>query len=103
MPNCRNSWVLESLLSLLAVPYFRGSDVFSSAVFDDYSANVLVDGKPIKIGLWDTAAHKDYDRLRPLSYPQTAVFLIVFSIVNPSSFENVHAMWYPEVSHHCPN
>jgi len=23
--------------------------------------------------------------------------------VNPASFENVRAKWYPEVSHHCPN
>jgi len=38
-----------------------------------------------------------------LSYPQTDVFLNAFSVVNPSSFENVRAKWYPEVSHHCPN
>jgi len=46
---------------------------------------------------------EDYDRLRPLSYPQTDVFLCCFSVVNPSSFENVRAKWHPEISHHCPN
>lgn len=51
----------------------------------------MVDGRPISLGLWDTAGQEDYDRLRPLSYPQTDVFLICFSIVSPASFENVKA------------
>lgn len=63
----------------------------------------MVDGKPINLGLWDTAGQEDYDRLRPLSYPQTDVFLICFSIISPASFENVKTKWHPEIKHHCPN
>ncbi|KAJ3195592.1 Rho GTPase protein rac1, partial [Entophlyctis luteolus] len=70
--------------------------------FDNYATIVQVDNRRINLVLWDTAGQEDYDRLRPLSYPQTDVFLICFSLVNPSSFENVKAKWYPEVSHHSP-
>jgi len=79
----------------------------------------MVDGKTISLGLWDTAGQEDYDRLRPLSYPQTDVFLICFSLVSPPSYENVRTkvdlltislfgmlmwiQWYPEISHHAPS
>ena len=64
---------------------------------------MVCDGVPVSLGLWDTAGQEDYDRLRPLSYPQTDVFLICFSVVSPSSFENVTSKWCPEIKHHCPD
>ncbi|XP_051899363.1 ras-related C3 botulinum toxin substrate 1-like isoform X2 [Pristis pectinata] len=72
-------------------------------VFDNYSTTVTVDGHVVNLGLWDTAGQEDYDRLRPLSYPQTDVFVICFSLVSPASFINVHPKWSSEVKHHCPN
>lgn len=71
-------------------------------VFDNYSASVMIDGEPIKLGLWDTAGQAEYDRLRPLLYPQTEIFLCCFLVVSPASFANVSAKWIPEIFHHCP-
>ena len=38
-----------------------------------------------------------------IDYFQTDVFLICFSVVSPSSFENVTSKWCPEIKHHCPD
>ncbi|CAH0557180.1 unnamed protein product [Brassicogethes aeneus] len=70
-------------------------------VFDNYAVTVMIGGEPYTLGLFDTAGQEDYDRLRPLSYPQTDVFLVCFSVVSPSSFENVKEKWVPEITHHC--
>lgn len=49
----------------------------------------MIGDDPYTLGLFDTAGQEDYDRLRPLSYPQTDVFLVCFSVTSPASFENV--------------
>jgi small GTP-binding protein len=78
---------------------------FGVLVVNDFffcsSANVKVDDEVVSLGLWDTAGQEDYDRLRPLSYPGTDIFLICFSVVSHTSFSNVKSKWWPEVTHHC--
>uniref|UniRef100_A0A1I8GUH2 Ras-like GTP-binding protein RhoV n=1 Tax=Macrostomum lignano TaxID=282301 RepID=A0A1I8GUH2_9PLAT len=71
-------------------------------VFDTYSANVMVQQKSINLCLWDTAGQEEYDQLRILSYPQTDVMIVCFSLENPVSCDNVRSKWVPEVRHYAP-
>ena len=72
-------------------------------VFDNYAVTVMIGGEPYTLGLFDTAGQEDYDRLRPLSYPDTNVILACFSVSSPDSLENIAERWLPEVKHFCPN
>ncbi|KAK8455194.1 hypothetical protein SEVIR_4G101900v4 [Setaria viridis] len=71
-------------------------------VFDNFSANVVVDGTTVNLGLWDTAGQEDYNRLRPLSYRGADVFVLAFSLVSRASYENVMKKWLPELQHYAP-
>ncbi|XP_030628900.1 ras homolog family member Ua [Chanos chanos] len=70
--------------------------------FDNFSAMVAVDGKPVKLQLCDTAGQDEFDKLRPLCYTNADIFLLCFSVVSPSSFQNVQEKWVPEIRRHCP-
>ncbi|KAL9700883.1 hypothetical protein quinque_004324 [Culex quinquefasciatus] len=71
-------------------------EVYVPTVFENYVADIEVDGKQVELALWDTAGQEDYDRLRPLSYPDTDVILMCFSVDSPDSLENIPEKWTPE-------
>ena len=76
--------------------------LFPFCRFDKFTVNLYVDSRPISLDLWDTSGLDDYDRLRPLAYTQTDVFLVCFSVDSPVSFELVADKWVPEIENHCP-
>ena len=73
-----------------------------STVFDNCTTAVEVDGTLVNLKFWDTGSGDEHARLRALSYPETDVFLICYSIGSPASLENIITKWHPEVMHHCP-
>lgn len=70
-------------------------------MFESYVADMKVGDNQVELALWDTAGQEEYDRLRPLSYPNAHVILICFSVDAPDSLENVEDKWAPEVLHFC--
>jgi len=72
-------------------------------VFDNYETAVMIEGICYNLNLWDTAGQEEYDKLRHLSYPETDIFVVCFSVVDPDSYSNVTARWIKELREHCPN
>jgi len=89
--------------SLLNV-YTRGffTQVYEPTVFENYVQDIKVDDNVVEMSLWDTAGQEDFDRLRSLSYAETHVIMLCFSVDNPVSLENVENKWLEEILEHCP-
>jgi len=90
--------------SMLLV-YAKGEfpSVYVPTVFENFITSVELDGETIELAVWDTAGQEEYDRLRPLSYPNTHILLLCYSMDSPGSLANIKTKWAPEVKHFCPN
>ncbi|KAK0626386.1 ras family protein [Immersiella caudata] len=90
----------------LLISYSQGyfPEKYVPTVFENYITYPThpPTGKTVELALWDTAGQEEYDRLRPLSYPETDLIFVCFAIDCPNSLENVMDKWYPEVLHFCP-
>ncbi|KAK7039539.1 P-loop containing nucleoside triphosphate hydrolase protein, partial [Favolaschia claudopus] len=66
--------------------------------FHSCHTDIAVGPREYKLYYFDTSAN---DLLCPLTYPQTDVFLVGFSVAQPSSFQDLQNKWLPELHHHC--
>ncbi|XP_005096735.1 cell division control protein 42 homolog [Aplysia californica] len=71
-------------------------------VFDNYAVTVNIKDAPHQLGLFDTAGQEEYTSLRMLSYPETSIFLVCYSVVMPESMKNAETKWIPEIRHNVP-
>jgi len=66
-------------------------------IFDNHAKVIKRGGKILNLSLWDTAGQEEYQRLRPLSYANTNIFIICFSLESRTSLKNVRQKWIPEL------
>jgi small GTP-binding protein len=83
----------------LLVVYAKGEfpKEYVPTVFDNYTAKVLVNGEQKSVQIWDTAGQEELENIRTMSYANTSVFLLCFSVVDRSSFDNIENIWLPEI------
>ncbi|KAG1741047.1 P-loop containing nucleoside triphosphate hydrolase protein [Suillus lakei] len=108
-----------SLLNVFTRGFF--TQVYEPTVFENYVHDIYVEDQSVELSLWDTAGQEEFDRLRSLSYAETHVIMICFSVSseslsflgtsglmlssqvdNPTSLENVESKWIDEIVEYCP-
>jgi len=72
-------------------------------IHEEHSLNIIVDGKPVALTIVDTAGHEDYDKMRHLGYLGSDVVVLVFSVINPKTFESLSKKWATELKVHRHN
>ena len=90
----------------LLITFYTGAcpEGYIPTVFDNWAKDVEIDGRLCQLGLYDTGGGIDYPRLRPLSYPQTDVFILLFDVSDSEErFKEIHSYWWHELHHHCPD
>eukprot|EP00924_Labyrinthula_sp_SR-Ha-C_P005201 maker-scaffold_1-snap-gene-24.17-mRNA-1 protein AED:0.24 eAED:0.24 QI:219/1/1/1/1/1/3/74/211 len=85
------------LLLVYTTDKFPTEYVPTDTVFDNYETQLDVNGESFTFALWDTAGAEHYDVLRPLSYTGTDVFLVVYSVIDRESFDNVESKWVKDI------
>jgi small GTP-binding protein len=72
-------------------------------VFDNYVVKLQVNDEDVALQLWDTAGQEDLENIRVLSYTNTQVLLVCFSLVDPASLANIQTKWLPELKKNVTN
>eukprot|EP00111_Clytia_hemisphaerica_P006796 TCONS_00019630-protein len=104
MEHCRKLVIVgddsigkTSLLYVYKSKQFLTDYVPEVFVEGGYLAKITLDiDNSVELVFWDTIGHRQYDRLRPLSYYDTDVLLLCFAVEQPDSLKNISEKWADE-------
>jgi len=69
-------------------------------VFENTWLDRVIDGRRVELALWDNAGQEEFDKLRLLSYQETDVFLVVYSLNSKDAYRNINDKWIEEIKEH---
>ncbi|MBD3230099.1 MAG: GTP-binding protein [Candidatus Lokiarchaeota archaeon] len=79
-------------------------DQYKMTIGVDFSIKTIdVNGKSVKLQIWDTGGQERFAYIRPLYYKGAAGSLFVFDLTNRKSFDNLNQTWFDEVFSNCGN
>ncbi|CAF1305448.1 unnamed protein product [Rotaria magnacalcarata] len=90
------------LLTVFATNEFPSA--YEPTVFDNFACVMHRNSATsYNLELFDTAGQEEWEQLRRMMYANTDVFLVCYSCMQPSSFDNVEKKWMPDVRSHDPS
>ncbi|KAF2099986.1 ras family GTP-binding protein Rho1p, partial [Rhizodiscina lignyota] len=92
-PLCGKTCLLRFVISS---NYFRCLLTVTTA-FQNYICNVSIASMTVEFAFYDTNGVMDYDRIRPMSYPNTDIILLCFTINEPHALSNIEEKWVDEI------
>lgn len=96
----RYNFKLEKKKTLAYLPELQKS--YEPTVFENYVKDITIGDQTIQLSLWDTAGQEEFDRIRLLSYADTHLYVLCFSVENRDSLENIREKWLEEITDHSP-
>ncbi|XP_015594475.1 cdc42 homolog isoform X2 [Cephus cinctus] len=87
---------------LLRYAYDDLPSEYDSTGFDCYDGIVKHNEELYLVSLHDVTGDENYQTLLPWTYAEVDVVLLCFSVVTPSSFQNVKQKWLPHIQNNCP-
>lgn len=66
-------------------------------VFENYKCKVTVGGVEYPVQMWDTAGQEELENIRTLSYANTNVYLLAYSVADRTSYDNIPTKWMSEI------
>ncbi|KAJ5071100.1 ras-related c3 botulinum toxin substrate 1 [Anaeramoeba ignava] len=87
----------DSIFMLISYTTNVFSIEYIPTIFDNYNSNVMIEGNPINLTLFGTSTVEDFHKICENSSPQVDSFLVCFSLISRSSFENIKNIWIPQI------
>ncbi|KAL2672353.1 hypothetical protein Neosp_013058 [[Neocosmospora] mangrovei] len=75
----------------------------AAGLLETFYTTVTLADITVDITMTDTPGQEDYERLRPICYPNGNVIVLTFDKSIPDCFDNIEEVWMPEIQHFLPN
>lgn len=87
---------------LTSFTYGKFENNYEPTIYDNYSCELNYNNIIYTLNLWDTAGQEDFDSIRNLSYHNTDIFILCYSVISISSYNNIIKKWIPEIKKYNP-